>query len=362
MSSKRIIPLVFIFSLLAGTLSAQDGYMVQGDLLTMGIELSQPSGLKKYHQVIVDFGKPHEATYTANDLDEFGIGEKIFVSMPSPMPGNTTRIFLYQLIKKDSVTVYQYEDQTGEHFFFRRGNAPLEEITATRNPYADYLAELHAREAGHPIQAYTIKPTASSLLMAEKLSRTGNSNLLTRFRYGVWVGGGISSLSKDVLPANGTKGILLGGIFANLPVYRQLSLQTELFYWQEAYSYSRDSGTVIDDKVFNRKSIALPIMARYSFIQLKGKFIPYLQAGPSLLYGLKKKCEEQGVVITSDNVNTSYSLLVDEKGFFYTGLNIGAGTEYKLNRRHSLFLDARFLTTFDDEASSLIYTTLSFNF
>ncbi len=315
-------------------------------------------GLEKYHKVFLSQGKRGTITYTPDEVTEFGTGNEVFVGLP--LPGSTTKVFLYQLVKNDAVAVYQYADEAGKHFFFRQGEGPLQEITKTNNPYAEYLMGLHAQEPNHPLQTYTIEPTASSLCLAGDLSRTGNPNLITRFRFGVWVGGGVGRLSQELISSSESE--LLVGIFANLPIYRQFSLQTELFYWQEAYVDTKGPQTQIEDVAFNRKSLVLPVMVRYSFLQSRGKFIPYLQAGPNLLFGLKKKGEVQKVRIEEYSVDTNYYLFAEQSGYLYAGFSAGAGTEYKINSRHSFFLDVRYLATLDTEKSSLTYVTLSFNF
>lgn len=359
---KRIAFIACILFASAHVLYAQSDYININDTLTIiGVKITQPMGLKKYHEVIQESRKEEPVVYTPNAISEFCINKSIYVSMPSPIEGEENKVFLHRLVKRDSIAVYLYQNKSGKHYFFSTQDHNLREITSQNNLYAEYLSGIYASDSKHPINHYRVKLNSTSILFAEKLVRTGNPNLLSRFRYGIWVGVGTGKLTKDIMPNDNSDTHLLAGAFANIPVYRQLSLQTELFYMQEAYSTNKTAIDYITDKVYNRKSIVMPIMPRFSFNWIKGKIVPYIQAGPSIHLALKKKEEEQTVHINSNNVSISKPPVIEENNYFYTGINGGGGLEYKLTRRHSIFWDVRYMKTFGKDTHSLFYTTLSFN-
>lgn len=359
---KRTVLIACILFASMHALQAQSDYININDTLTIiGVKITHPLGLKKYHSVIQESRKEEPVVYTPDDISEFCINKNIFVSMVSPIEGEENKVFLHRVIIRDSIAVYLYQDKTGKHFFFGTQNQGLKEITPQNNLYAEYLSSEYGSDSKHPINQYRIKLNSQSILFAEKLVRTGNSNLLSRPRYGVWIGAGSGRLTKDIMPNDNSDTHLLVGAFANIPVYRQLSLQTELFYMQEAYSMNKTNPEYITDKIYNRKSIVMPIMPRFSFNWIKGKVIPYIQAGPTIHFALKKKEEEQTVHIHSNNVNITQPPTIEEKNYFYTGINGGGGLEYKFTRRHSIFWDIRYMRTFGKDTHSLFYTTLSVN-
>jgi hypothetical protein len=119
---------------------------------------------------------------------------------------------------------------------------------------------------------------------------------------------------------------------------------------------------------FNREYINLPLLARFSFINLKSRAIPYVQVGPEIIYLIKG--ETNGYEIRNA---TGYETQLTEwdtyfhKNFSMT-INAGIGLEYKLNRRHSLFVDIRYrfepsMQLLDNRKTSMnsVFTTLSFN-
>ncbi len=359
---KRITLIIGILCTLSCQAFAQGNYILQKDTLRSGIRMWQPAGPQKYHQIKCEISKRKIIEYTPDEVVEYRYDGMVYVSLPSPVTGENKRVFLRRVIRNDSVAVYQYGNQDGEHLYFQQGNSEMVLIEHWYNPYAEYVYSTYATRKDLPINHYPIKPTTRSILFADKLIRTENSNLLTRFRYGLWLGGGLAIYPKGEMDKNAQSATLLGGAFMNIPLYGPtVSLQTQLLYMQEAYSLSSTDGGIFRDRVLNRQSIALPLMPRFTANWLTGKWIPYLQAGPSLHYTLSGEMEERTTVLTNDHFVNTHTITTDLPQF-YGGFAVGLGLEYKLNRRHALFVDLNFLHTFDDNAYNMVYAALSFNF
>ncbi|MDL2247387.1 PorT family protein [Bacteroides sp. OttesenSCG-928-J23] len=360
MKKSIVITLVLILATLS-SLRAQEGYIVRNDTLTAGVKLLSPGGIKKYQEVYEEKGREIK-TYTPNDISEFYMDGKTYVSMPSPVAGENKKVFLHQLVNRDSIVVYQYANEGGSHLFFSKNKGKFEEITATDNPYATYVAETYGGNSNYPVNNYQIKPTPQSIKFAEKLIYTRNKNLLSCIRYGAWIGGGVSFISKSVIPKKNTNAHLFGGLFLNVPIHTYFSIHSEISFMQEAYSYHYEGAASYTDRTFNRKSLFMPIMLRYSLNKMRGSFIPYIQAGPSVHFALKQKEKNQIIKFYEDHTIIEEPPVSDKSNSFYTGISGGAGLEYKLTSRHSVFLDIRYMHTFVTENNNVVYATLSVNF
>ena len=356
---KYFILFVLISFVANHSLRAQDNYIMIGDTMITGRNLVQPEGIRKYHEITLRL-KRNVTIYTADNVSEFCIDKQTFISMPSPVDGEEENVFLLRLAKSDSIAVYQYENQTGRHLFFCESNGRLEEISEQNNLYADYLINKHRINKNHPINRYQIKATPQSISFADKLDRTGNPNLLTRFRFGLWAGMGQSTLSEDIMPENNTDTHLFVGAFFNIPLYKQFSIQPELFYMQESCVINK-ADVKLSDKVYNRKSIVAPLILRYSFNEIRGPLIPFIQAGPSMHYVLEEKTETR-MYFVEDNLLETYLVETDGKNYFYPGIQAGLGSECRLTKNHSLFFDVRCMYLAGKDSSMLLYTTLSANF
>ncbi|NDW13754.1 PorT family protein [Bacteroides sp. 214] len=358
---KSIITTFVLLLTIFPALQAQETYIIKNDTLVTGLNLILASGRKKYHEVIEEKRKNNVLKiYTPNIISEFHTDNKTFVSMSSPVDGEEQKVFLYQLVKRDSITVYQYANKEKNYLFFRKNEGELKEITAQNNPYSTYINEKYEGNSTHPINSYQIRPTPQSIRFAEKLIYTQNRNLLSHIRYGIWIGGGISTISKSTIPKENTNTHLFAGLFLNIPVYTYFSVHSEISFMQEAYSYHYKSSETID-KTFNRKSLFMPIMLRYSFNKIKGNFIPYIQAGPSTHFALKQKEEKQFLSISDENASIEELPVSEKSNFFYSGISSGTGLEYKLSSQHSVFLDVRYIHTFITNNNNIIYVTISVN-
>jgi len=362
---RKTITFTFVLLFISlSCLQAQKSYIAKGDSVWVGIKLGFPIGNKQYKEVIQEVQKNTYKTHTPDEIDEFYTEGKIFVSMQSPIAGEK-KVFFHQLVKRDSIAVYQYENETGSFLFFQQGEE-LKEITPQNNPYAEYVAQEYGSDSSNPVNNYLIKPTQSSIKFAEKLIRTRNHNLLVRMRYGIWIAMGQSNISQEISPSDNTDNHLLAGIFLNVPIHTYYSVHTELSYMREAYSSSYNSiyglHDELTDQIYNRNSLFMPIMLRYSLNQLKGNLIPYFQLGPSAHFALKKEMESRVFTIIDKNISIDKQPIIRKNNYFYPGLNAGAGLEYKLNSHHSLLLDFRYIRILDDENMNLFYTTLSFSF
>jgi hypothetical protein len=180
------------------------------------------------------------------------------------------------------------------------------------------------------------------------------------------IGGGFSQIKSEGNLSFSNESHVTLGLFADLPIYKYFSFHPEIYYLKNAKLNEQASSII--GMSFNREYINLPLLARFSFINLKSRAIPYVQVGPEIIYLIKG--ETNGYEIRNA---TGYETQLTEwdtyfhKNFSMT-INAGIGLEYKLNRRHSLFVDIRYrfepsMQLLDNRKTSMnsVFTTLSFN-
>ena len=362
---RRIFILLFFFTLFTSILHAQEDYIVQGGrvLVFKRMKLTQPDGIQKYRELIREDKAKQKTIYTPNDIDEFSIDGKLFFSYDSPVERENEKIFLLQLLKDDEIAIYQYENTDGKHFFFQEGDKLFEPITATSNPYADYLDKHYKVGVQHTELYYEVEPTSKSILLAYKLAKTQNPNYITGMRYGIRVGGDYSWMTNDYFENTAKDYFVTYGVFLNQPIYNEIGVQVELFYYEQAYSSTKEFKELIVDTKYHARSISMPVMLHYRVNQLKENLVPYLHAGPAINFRLKQNMGVRNFNHDIYDTNFTYPADYTKNNYMYLAFQAGLGVEYKLNRKHSLFIDTKYMKEIDGEyGSNLIYLSVSFNF
>lgn len=121
-------------------------------------------------------------------------------------------------------------------------------------------------------------------------------------RFGLKAGLNVSTISSDDAKA---KAGIYGGVFANIPVASDFSIQPEVLY-NGMGAKNRD----YSDVRLNLDYISVPVMVQYNVLPAL-----YLEAGPQFSFAINKKIKGDG---GSADVSRFY------KGFDF-GLGLGAG-------------------------------------
>ncbi|KMQ68333.1 opacity protein [Chryseobacterium sp. FH2] len=119
--------------------------------------------------------------------------------------------------------------------------------------------------------------------------------------FGLKAGLNVSSISHDEMTA---KAGFYGGVFANIPVAKEFSIQPEVLYNGAGAKFDDSS----DDKL-NLSYISVPVMFQYNALPNL-----YLEAGPQFSFLIDSKIKGNGASVDSDNI----------KGFDF-GIGLGAG-------------------------------------
>ncbi len=363
---RLLLPTLFILICLC-RISAQEGYIVTDSLSRFGINLDLESRKNRAHSVteIIRESKRSPSTtqtYTPDMILAYGVNGKDFESRLIDINGEQKRVFLEKIVQHGSVTVWCYTGGDKDVFFLQKNNELLF-MTEDNNPFKTYLEqEPTARDSYFKEGIDKMRLTRYSMKRTEQAVTTGNKNLFTHFRWGILAGGGIGFL-HGIDPSPSPDLHLYSGVFANTPLYANLSIQTELYYIKDGYSASKESDNYFNDLIYNKQSLQLPLMLRYTFLHSPKRHIPYLQIGPTLAFVLSSDVQSRSGSIGT-NGNSPAPVYQQEKTPSTTvGSSIRGGYEFRFNDRHAYFIDLGYTWLPDKDKRSLsqLFITLSFN-
>ncbi|PTT26322.1 PorT family protein [Chryseobacterium sp. HMWF028] len=154
---------------------------------------------------------------------------------------------------------------------------------------------------------------AGTFTFAQKTSTSTASSSPVRF--GLKAGLNISSISNSDL---NSKAGFYGGVFANIPVAQDFSVQPEVLY-----SGMGGKAKSNNDGKINMDYIAVPVMLQYNLIPNL-----YVEAGPQFGFLVSAKAKSNGVSVDiKDNVKTFDFGIGLGAGYYFTQ-NIGVNVRY----------------------------------
>lgn len=282
--------------------------------------------------------------------------------------GNTKDIFAKRVHYSNDTepSIYEiYEKDGSSNYYMEQGDAPLTRIVKNSNgtnQLQDYLVAENNKNGGNAeIEEYimSMKDTPQSFKRHLKVVRSGNPNTVPHFRWGVGAGAFYNhihlyipsnldtfnplkeNLNRDMLRANAFA-------FVDIPTVRYLSIHSELSFnnvsYVYKYNYSEGTNNLKrrdGELEFNRTSIDVPILLRFYLANMKGKFIPFVDAGFDVNFNIMGKKQER-IYHTDKNGNLSNVVETELSDAMHFDVLIGGGVEYRMNPKHSFFLNARY--------------------
>lgn len=367
----KTIKLLFIGLLLclSTEIKAQNAVVLKDSTILVGVKIKDASPIEKQYEVKFTDRENKEYHLTPKDVIIFNEKRKRYLSKSFTLDGISRELFLERIMYNDSVSLYVYKSENEKDLVvYEEKDGTIVPLFDKSNPFINYLKTfpvvLQNPELAEKIE--DTPPIPNKLLDQYYKVRKNNINLFTRFRWGVMVGGGFSQIKGTGNLSFTNESHLTVGLFADLPVYKYFSFHPEVYYLKNAKLNEKNYSTI--GMSFNREYICMPLLARFTFINLKSKAIPYLQFGPEIMYMFKG--ESDGYEMREA---TGYETQITEwdtyyhQNFAFT-LNAGIGLEYKLNKKHSLFFDVRYrmessVKLLENRKTSInsVFTTLSFN-
>lgn len=342
---------LFLFFFLAAMVSSgQHSYLLKKDSSTLGINLQVENEIEnsKFCNVLIG---DKLVKYTPYEVEEYGFQNgDVYFSKDILLNGEKKRVFLKRLYE-GKMSLYCYREKGLKTFFIEKDSSSLMELPKkdkVNKDFHNHLLTLTADCANVkdviPLVSYT---NHSLIELVKRYNRCDKSPFL-HFRYGLTMGFGFTTLKKTSALENYSMnyfdlksvGNFKGGVFAEFPIYSsKYKFYTELYY--SKYSYSDNQ--IVEDKekdlFIHFSSIKMPIMIRY---EMSGtKIRPFINAGTLLAKNFD--IEDRIFDVTKkDNV---YILdLISHPSFisnYQYGFCAGAGLEYPLTERNSLFFELR---------------------
>lgn len=244
------------------------------------------------------------------------------------------------------------------------------------NKLTDKLQALNQQYGGNEdIGRYinSAKPTRFSISERYELIKSQNPNKIPHARWGVGTGINLNSLTlccKDLNRGTGTQSQWSAHIFGEYRTRFGVGLYSELSFLkasckQEGYNVHTIWENMTYFTTYNRTSLTLPILIRYTLVQLKGKWLPFAEAGLQFRFDIKDKCDDIRVNEDKSELESSYTHDKYENKGTKMALVGGLGVEYRLTKKNSLIFDARYCKEMYSEAYrhdfDMITNTLMFN-
>lgn len=321
---------------------AQNSIVLKDSTILLDMKILTTSPIERQYEIqLIDKNK-EERHLTPKDVIIYREKNKTYLSKTFTLNGRETNVFLERILNNDTISLYIFREEGEKDLALYEGkDGKLIPITKMNNPFLDYLKTFPIVHK-NPELAERIEstpPTPLDLLEEYRRVKKNNLHLYTRFRWGVMLSGAITKIHQTDEFSISNESHFFIGAFADIPVLRGFSFHPEIYYQKNSQSNNDPYSIGI---VFNRESIWLPLLARFSFINVKSRTIPYLQLGPELAYVLEGKTEWYKMVNKSGVYKQIEEQPVYTHGKFRYAVNAGLGFEYKLNDLHSLFIDVRY--------------------
>ena len=100
---------------------------------------------------------------------------------------------------------------------------------------------------------------------------------------------------------------------------------------------------------------------RYTFLSTKGKLLPYVQAGSELQWAIMHEIETEHTTSSDEGFIEWVEPSTTPLKKINAALTASAGLEWKLQTKHSLFLDIRYTNSLQEPRLSGLYATISYN-
>lgn len=373
---KKTCKKTILFILISiATLScySQENYLKTVDHTSYDINLSDEGDVSnaKFCTVIEKNKTTHYSPY---EVSEYALKNgKKYKAKDIQLNDSTIKVFL-QVITEGNIAFYYYKGEKKERFFVEK-NGELKDF-----PEFDNTGKSVFRE-----NLSTITSACSELTNVIKQSRynqTSIKGVMKRYeicssdpilyvRYGITAGYNFEKLRMTSNASNNLKflnykyeGAFSIGGFINIPIsLTDFSFHVEAYYSKHSYSYSSSNAMGDIDYIANMHTLSVPLLFRYTLPL--NKVCPYINAGLIYSYNFKWNNSLFNSTIT-DNTITIDKIdhpIIDSHQI---GYNIGAGVEYKLNYKNSLFFDIRYSDNFTSSSSnyfnkSTIYFSTSIN-
>lgn len=372
----RKVLLFFVFCLLPFSFYGQDSYFNTDSVQSIGCKIIDNGDYLNSQFCTVEIGK-ETIQYTTNKVKEYGFKDgRVYISKYIHTSDSLKKVFLLRLVK-GKLSLYYYNGKSGKTFFWEKDSTKFFELPKIHKDYSkmnfhDDLAYITSDCANI---GNTTKLVSYNIKSLSELVRNYNDCKLIPFkyfRYGILLGLGMNKLEFPYANSNNNTnfisninfkyvGNFIPGLFIDYPIeMSDFSLHTDLYFTKSGYSYNSNSkyqtGDLFLDRntVFlaNTTSINLPVLVRYTFPSMHVR--PFVNAGLIYTYNIINSINVYTSTIYPTYIESSSidkTSLISKSQFGFSG---GAGIEYKLNNRHAVFIELRYIKLYSSPSDYIL--------
>jgi hypothetical protein len=347
---------MLFLNLLTLTLSGQNEYLISDSTTTIGINLVDGGEIinSRFCQVK---SKDKIIQYSPFQVKEFGLKNgRVYLSKEIQLSDSVERVFLERL-SKGRANLYYFKSKGFKTFFLEKDSTSFLEIPKQNKDNITYTKQL----MGLLLDCSNIKDAIDFVSYNKKslskiITRYNNCEFkpFPHFRYGLTVGYEFAKLKPVSDNSNmainyldySYDGGFLTGLFFDSPIsVSDFSLHIEFYYSKHGYSYNKFVNNKDIDFVANITSLRMPILIRYSFPS--HKYRPFINLGGIATLNIKNEnmLYETTVLNNLVEINDIQNTTLLAK--YQAGYSFGAGIEYRLNFKKSLFAELRYNNLYD---------------
>jgi hypothetical protein len=351
----RYLTVFFIICTASLTAFGQSSYYQTDRTTSYGIKIIDNGSIKNAIQCEVEVEENKKSRiYTPYEVKEYGLEDgQVYVSKYIQVGDSKRRVFLLRLVN-DKTTLYVYNGKNVKLFYIEKDSTSLIELPKyyKNNKKTDFRSDLAKITDDCVNIKDAIKLVSYTDKSLSKLITYYNNCDATPFpyvKYGLILGYGsqdLEAVATDLnefksLINNKYKGSILPGVFIDYPIsMSNFSFHADVYFSKYGYSFAKTSAISSIDFVANTTSIHLPILLRYTLPKMVLR--PFVNSGLNCTYNLKNSTTIYKTLINPDYIELQS---VNKNSFiskYQIGFSAGAGIEYKLNYKHSVFIELRY--------------------
>jgi hypothetical protein len=332
--------------------SGQTNYYVLKDKIYAGIKIKDGSKIENAKQCQI-IKKGILMTYTPSEVSEYGFKDgRIYISKVIKTDNEEKNVFL-ESINKGNLNLYYYKDRSGSKFFLEKDSGALEEFLRKNN---DRTGFTYRDQIKNYVQDCDKISDALKLFRYNKPSlkkfidqyNSCKQEPFPFFRYGFMICDAIDKplvlrVSDKVLKGTTFKfnNSLNAGLFIDIPILlSNTSFHPEIYFQKNTFISHSVTDNLIYDININTSSVNVPLLIRYTYPSLK--YRPFADIGGTYSSKIKNKCTIYTTEITDNIVDIEKSINDNPYSQKRLGFSAGAGIQYNIDYRKSVFLELRF--------------------
>lgn len=333
------------------------------DSILLHVSLAESSPQKRQYSIAVKTDKLLSQEYTPAQVPLYREGSQNYLSRILWTQGIKRQVFLPRILwqVRDTLSVFLFiNDRKQKEYYYQFGNGkevlPLAVVSdgRVRSALEEYLSDFPIAQEDEQLRQYIqrMKPTPNSYKKRRLVCVSGNINYIPRFRWGILLGGGYSQLKLEDNYSFKKQFQWYAGAFADIPILQKgFSFHPELAFLKVS-ALQVDSPDFNRDLAYNRTTLRMPLLLRYTAVLIRGKVLPYLQFGPEMGFRIKGDTKTHRYLTDPEGYIKNSEVYQEKNKNFLIAGTVGLGVEIKIQRRHSLFIDARYLIDIMEDNNS----------